>query len=650
MADKALLLGINDYARISDLRGCKNDVATVAQLLSELYGFPNANMRTHLNHEVTKATVRDGFQWLSEGANAGDRLVFHFSGHGSYTESSDEDEQIDELICLYDMDIDNPDTYLLDDELGRFTAQLPVGVHLTVILDTCYSGTGTRKVVAAGRNGKAPRLIMQDTMHQLAGAAYTGVAQQRNAGDTTLLPTLPVAPEASVYARVYERPARLQERKQRSLVHKFGQCLSNVTRSTGINHQLLAAASDEQTAADAFIQGDFYGAFTYYLCETVRQLGANATAAQVMEKTKVALQAAAFTQTPQIEGVGLDAPLFVREAVVPAVVPAVELPVSTTVGIVQEEQAMGSALLAQMWRVSERLLDLNGDRFSEGGIPSMQPPFSRAATEVVLYVHGINRHPAGYSRAWWQAMQPHLDDRTIARREVLWSPVVNPRLLDRSAELPAEAQAFIANVEMLLEDRHRQLLAKAPVETRRAASTERALTQSREFDVDDFARYMYVEREREAILSIFDRALRPLLQAGTTVHVISHSWGSVVAWEGLRRLDRVALPGRVANLFVVGSALALGPARLNLFRRITDGRRPALVQQIYNLDAAGDVVGGSIQDDFDINREFLELDPVGCAKIPFTNIAHNPGCAHGSYFKKENRYVNRDIFAKLIND
>ena len=40
-----------------------------------------------------------------------------------------------------------------------------------------------------------------------------------------------------------------------------------------------------------------------------------------------------------------------------------------------------------------------------------------------------------------------------------------------------------------------------------------------------------------------------------------------------------------------------------------------------DLDANGDVVGGRIGDVFQVEREFLDLSPVGCAKIPFTDIA-----------------------------
>jgi pimeloyl-ACP methyl ester carboxylesterase len=178
--------------------------------------------------------------------------------------------------------------------------------------------------------------------------------------------------------------------------------------------------------------------------------------------------------------------------------------------------------------------------------------------------------------------------------------------------------------------------------SRAAAPPPVASLRGAGFSFDDFARYMHNEEEREEILAIFDDVVRPLLKDGASVHLISHSWGTVVAWEGLRRLDSASLMGRVANLFVVGSALSLGPVKSNLRKRIGNLNRPVHVNRFYNLDARGDVVGGPLDRNFGVDREFLALDALGCS---FFDI----GCAHSSYFQANNLNVNRDIFAKLLN-
>ena len=78
---------------------------------------------------------------LLAGAQAGDVLVFTNSSHGSYVPDRSGDEpKYDEIICPYDI----MQSVLTDDELRGLFADLPDGVSLTVISDSCFSGTVTR--------------------------------------------------------------------------------------------------------------------------------------------------------------------------------------------------------------------------------------------------------------------------------------------------------------------------------------------------------------------------------------------------------------------------------------------------------------------------------------------------------------------------
>ena len=277
----------------------------------------------------------------------------------------------------------------------------------------------------------------------------------------------------------------------------------------------------------------------------------------------------------------------------------------------------------------------------------------RLRAESVVYVHGISHHGPGYSDSWWDAMRPHLA-RPLAKTEVVWSDVVNPRsenLRSTVCEATPEQAELRRQIEAELSQRieaTRNLTEQTgarPDITRRTESEIRGAG----FSMDDFIRYMLDAAVRQQILQRFDAVVRPLLDDGMKVHVISHSWGTVVAYEGLRKLDSAGLSGRVANLFVIGSALSIGAVRTNLFGRVTDGRRPAHVGRITNLDAAGDPVGGTITDHFDVHAEHLGLQPTGCATIPFTNTAISIRCAHRSYFHSHNVAVNRDILAAGIS-
>ena len=225
MADKALLAGINDYRWVSDLRGCVNDVHDVEQMLLNSAGFHQDNIHKLVNDQVTKERIVAGFNWLLEGASPGDRLVFHFSGHGSYTADLDEDEEpdgVDEILCLYDMDWSDKNTFLVDDTLREMTARVPAGVYLTVILDSCHSGTGTRMVMAphlAPRTIKPAQpplvdlevsLARLDSTREMPELATSG--REAGAAVARILapPTLDEARQA-VLARFLEPPARVRD-------------------------------------------------------------------------------------------------------------------------------------------------------------------------------------------------------------------------------------------------------------------------------------------------------------------------------------------------------------------------------------------------------------------------------------------------------
>lgn len=657
MADKALLFGINSYKQISNLRGCENDVRNMARLLTEQFGFRESQLRQHLSQEVTKQTVADGFEWLLDGARAGDRLVLHFSGHGSNIQRDSGDEPIDELICLYDMDIDNPETYLVDDELGQWMDRVPAGVRMTVVLDTCHSGTGTRRIATGRGAAKSPLLITKDTSRRIEHADSRKLERELTRGSREALETLD-EPNL-VLARLYEPNTQMQAKRSRSPIRRFGQSLSRV-RSTDLNHQLLAAASATQTAADAFINGDYHGAFTYHFCQTARSASSMATLGQIMNAAAISISGAGFSQTPQNEGPHLDERPFgpVEEAAPHGDGGAEELQPAKDGGSQTVEVMPGIDLVQQMLRVTEKFLDLADYLVRQAPARQTLPSrTSRAGAEVVVYVHGIGQHQNDFSLPWWNALQPHLG-RSLTRHEVLWSSVVNPRRLDSATRSQAE-EDFAEEVELILEDRQRQLQLQAvaaPAGRNGTPASRNAVawdtlsrnellqdgTRGSGSSFDDFVRYMLNKAEREEILGIFDSVVRPLLRDGATIQLISHSWGTVVAWEGLKRLDSAALAGRVANLFVVGSALSIAPVRANLRGRFPALGRPTHVGRIFNLDAQGDIVGGSIDAGFGVDQEFLELDTLGCS-------VSDIGCAHSSYFKANNLQVNRDIFARLIN-
>ena len=79
--------------------------------------------------------------WLVQGCQAGDSLVFHYSGHGSQQRNytGDEVDGYDETLCPVDFKTQG---MIVDDEINdTIVRPLPPGVKLHAIIDACHSGT-----------------------------------------------------------------------------------------------------------------------------------------------------------------------------------------------------------------------------------------------------------------------------------------------------------------------------------------------------------------------------------------------------------------------------------------------------------------------------------------------------------------------------
>lgn len=106
---RALFIGINYFGQKGELRGCINDVENIKTFLLENYDFDDYRVLTDdqtddPDYMPTRANITKGFQWLREGASAGDSLILHYSGHGGSVKDTDGDEEdgMDETLCPVD--------------------------------------------------------------------------------------------------------------------------------------------------------------------------------------------------------------------------------------------------------------------------------------------------------------------------------------------------------------------------------------------------------------------------------------------------------------------------------------------------------------------------------------------------------------------
>ncbi len=254
---RALLVGIDKYrhGEINRLRGCKYDVADMKDLLIRKFEFPEEGILPLLDKEATRDAILRGMEdHLFAGANRDSVLVFYFSGHGSQ-KAGNESDGYDETLVPYDSGRpksghENRD--ITDDELNELLTKIAAETHnVTVILDSCHSGTATRG--ASPRSAEADPLLPADYAQDEEGTAFE-------------------ADEG--------------------------------------RYVLLAAAGADQRAFEDEYQGKQRGAFTWSLTKELRQRGGEITYADIIGPVAASVQKRFRNQQPQLEGTERDKLVF----------------------------------------------------------------------------------------------------------------------------------------------------------------------------------------------------------------------------------------------------------------------------------------------------------------------------------------------------
>lgn len=197
---RALLIGINYVGSSSELRGCHNDVETMRRYL-EAHGFGGGQWKILMDdgqHErPTKENIMKGFRWLVEGAERGDSLFFHYSGHGSSIPDNNGDEADGKDEALVPLDYERAGMIRDDDIFKQLVVPLKADVTLVCVLDCCHSGSildlpfmfkaeeGAFQAVESGDSGMqanpgfnigAIMQVLKDNPALAAGVAIAGVA------------------------------------------------------------------------------------------------------------------------------------------------------------------------------------------------------------------------------------------------------------------------------------------------------------------------------------------------------------------------------------------------------------------------------------------------------------------------------------------
>src|SRR5438876_11780237 len=156
----ALLVGIDEYQGegVPNLNGCVNDVEAMRVFLMNQLGVPEDHILLLSNRQATRAAILQSFEaFLIDNAaiTFNDQMLFHYSGHGSQMRDTTgvEPDGHNETIVPHDSRTHHPDVYDIPDKtLGALLARLAERKdnNITVILDSCHSGSGTHRIELPG--------------------------------------------------------------------------------------------------------------------------------------------------------------------------------------------------------------------------------------------------------------------------------------------------------------------------------------------------------------------------------------------------------------------------------------------------------------------------------------------------------------------
>lgn len=286
----ALLVGIDKYVTVSELKGCVNDIRAVENYLEGRVATDGYQLHLHtlLNEKATRQAVIKGFRDHLCQAGSEDVALFYYAGHGGQQDSPEvfwslEPDRMDEVLVCYDSF--SPGGWCLaDKELATLIAEVDQkNPHIAIILDCCHSGTGTRGDLDGDT---AVRKSPIDRRKRPLDSFIFSEADIKN------LPKADPNPE----------------------VHPSGWTLPKG------KHIVLSACRDSELAKEYNAEGQRRGAFSYFLLDTLQKANGSLTYRDLFKHANALVRSKVTDQSPQIEATNpkdLDQP-FLGGAIAPS--------------------------------------------------------------------------------------------------------------------------------------------------------------------------------------------------------------------------------------------------------------------------------------------------------------------------------------------
>ncbi|KAF2124443.1 peptidase C14 [Dothidotthia symphoricarpi CBS 119687] len=304
---KSLLIGINYVGSAHELRGCHSDVDNMAEFLS-YHGYSNTHKdRVMLTdnpavsqdspYYPTGHNLLAAMDWLV--SEPGCTLFLHYSGHGGQIADVDGNREtgVDSSIVPVDFETRGQISSTLLHE--HLVTRMAPDCTLFILLDCCHSGSAV-ELPYVFRSDADGQISLMDNLKvgaQLFGEAQgiiSGGFSYRKIGEAQTL-----LAGASTFFKGLRHMSEQEEEEGLQGGEFAGQYGSEQKMVT-----MFSGCKDDQTSADARIQGNATGAMTWAFLETMKRNSAP-TYAQTLQLTRQLLDQSKYTQIPQLSS-GLD--------------------------------------------------------------------------------------------------------------------------------------------------------------------------------------------------------------------------------------------------------------------------------------------------------------------------------------------------------
>ncbi|KAF2822487.1 peptidase C14 [Ophiobolus disseminans] len=303
---KSLLIGINYVNSAHQLKGCHSDVDNMAEFLSYRGYSTTSNNRViltdrsdvaqHSPYFPTGHNILAAMDWLVSEPSC--TLFLHYSGHGGQIEDVDGNRTtgVDDTIVPVDFETRGQVSSTLLHE--HLVTRMAPDCTLFIIMDCCHSGSAV-ELPYVYRSDSDGQISLLDNLK--VGAKLVGDAQRLIDGGFRYDKVGEAKQLLAGASSFFKGLRHMGEQEEEGLnegefAGQYGSEQKMVTMFSGCR--------DDQTSADAHIEGEATGAMTWAFLETMKN-AENPSYAQTLQMTRQLLDQSNYTQIPQLSS-GLD--------------------------------------------------------------------------------------------------------------------------------------------------------------------------------------------------------------------------------------------------------------------------------------------------------------------------------------------------------